>query len=676
LQKALPLHRAVGNKQFEANTLNGLGNVYSELGQPQKALEYYDQALKLYKEVQDKGGEAVTLANIGSVYVSTDQPQKGLDYYDQALPILREVQDKPGETITLTNIGIVCYSIGQPQRAMENLEQAHKLAEAVADPDLLFRCQWGLGDAYKAQKRTQEAITAYQKAIDYLESIRTNIADQAQDRLTYLHAGNKVAVYEALIGLLVEQGNVAQALTYLERAKSKQLLDGLRLSSIQVNDPKLNALLSKTESLEQELAAQEKLRLAELSKPEAQQDKAKIENLTQLIAHNRAESLRTYTAVASAYPDYAELLRVKVDDVEDLRRDLPPNVVVLAYMPLENALVTFVVTREGIQARGMPLPRARLEGLVRSFRAEMERAEKARARPVSGQNTLALNLRNWDWNSAQAKPLRETLTALYGYLIAPVKADIDKAETVVIIPSGLLHYLPFAALATETPDKRLRFLAEEKPTLMLPRLGLLSRILAAGPRGRGVGHLAAFGNPDGTLPGAEQEVRAISKLFPQPRMYVGPQATKAQVEHLPSDVQIAHFATHGVLNETDINACYLVLANGGKLTLGEVYGLDHYPARLTVLSACQTALGSKTPGNEAMHLANSFSKAGSLSIVASLWEVSDAATTTLMERFYEELKAGKGVAEALRLAEVSLLKQQETAHPYFWSPFIAIGDWR
>jgi CHAT domain-containing protein len=97
---------------------------------------------------------------------------------------------------------------------------------------------------------------------------------------------------------------------------------------------------------------------------------------------------------------------------------------------------------------------------------------------------------------------------------------------------------------------------------------------------------------------------------------------------------------------------------------------------MTVLSACETAMGRKDPGNEVAHLANGFVEAGSTSIIASLWKVSDASTAALMEQFYHELKNGKRKAEAKRLAEVSLLKDKATAHPYFWAPFVLIGDWR
>jgi CHAT domain-containing protein len=131
------------------------------------------------------------------------------------------------------------------------------------------------------------------------------------------------------------------------------------------------------------------------------------------------------------------------------------------------------------------------------------------------------------------------------------------------------------------------------------------------------------------------------------------------------------------LGEQDINECYLVLANGDKMKLGDVYGLaGRYLAKVTVLSTCETALGRKDPGNEVAHLADGFVEAGNTTIVASLWQVSDASTATLMTQFYRELKAGKSKAETKQLAEIALLKNKETMNPYYRAPFVLMGDWR
>jgi CHAT domain-containing protein len=484
----------------------------------------------------------------------------------------------------------------------------------------------------------------------------------------FLQTEERLEAHHALISLLSEQGKVSEAVAYLERARSKQLLDALRLRSLTVPDPNLRQLLARTEALELALSAQERARLAEISLPEAEQDKTKVANLVQLAAGTRAELLQVTNRIRDANPDYERFVTVKATDLKTIQKRLPADVVVVEYLPLETALTVFLVTSGETRAAHVAVSRKRLDELTAVLRREVRLAQQG-----GGASVL-----DWDWRSQRARPLRDALTALYAYLIAPIQRDIARARTLVVLPSGSLFYLPFQTLAREMPDGSLRFFGEDKEVAVLTSLQLWEQITAeSGGANRARGRLGAFGNPDGTLPAAEAEVKRLGALFERSIVYTGAEATRTRVESLPADVSRAHFATHGRLDEQDINECYLTLAGGEKLKLGEVYGLaGKYPAKLTILSACETGLGRKDPGNEVAHLANGFVEAGSTAIIASLWQVSDASTAALMERLYRELGAGKSLAQSKRAAEIELLRTKQTAHPYFWAPFVLIGDWR
>jgi tetratricopeptide (TPR) repeat protein len=126
LQEARLLYRAVGDRGGEATTLNNIGLVYYNLGEKQKALNFYNQALPLRRAVGDsealrrnRGEEAITLNNIGRVYDDLGEKQKALDYYNQALPISRAVGDRGGEATTLSNIGAVYNDLGEKQKALD-----------------------------------------------------------------------------------------------------------------------------------------------------------------------------------------------------------------------------------------------------------------------------------------------------------------------------------------------------------------------------------------------------------------------------------------------------------------------------------------------------------------------------------------------------------------------------
>lgn len=216
------------------------------------------------------------------------------------------------------------------------------------------------------------------------------------------------------------------------------------------------------------------------------------------------------------------------------------------------------------------------------------------------------------------------------------------------------------------------------------------------------------------LPGTREEAQAIQRLLPKAQLYLGPEASKERLLHLPTP-DILHVATHGFFLE-DTGALPgartmtisgplggvgsaprppdpllrsgLVLAGaraatvrGGDpaerhlddslVTALELAGLDLWDTELVVLSACDTGRGDVKLGQGVYGLRRALIVAGAETLVMSLWKVNDKTTRTLMEGFYRSLLAGKGRATALREAMLSLRRTQR--HPHFWAPFITIG---
>jgi CHAT domain-containing protein len=159
-----------------------------------------------------------------------------------------------------------------------------------------------------------------------------------------------------------------------------------------------------------------------------------------------------------------------------------------------------------------------------------------------------------------------------------------------------------------------------------------------------------------------------------------------------AEAGIVHLAAHGYYNPVAPLSSLIALAPDdpstgpssgsgnfsgqatydGWLTVGEVYGLDLSQTDLVVLSACQTQLGELSAGDELVGLTRAFIFAGTPTVVASLWNVDDEATSLLMERFYRHLKEGTGKAEALRQAQLETMA--EYPDPYYWAAFIMSGD--
>jgi CHAT domain-containing protein len=188
--------------------------------------------------------------------------------------------------------------------------------------------------------------------------------------------------------------------------------------------------------------------------------------------------------------------------------------------------------------------------------------------------------------------------------------------------------------------------------------------------------LLALANPDGSLPAASREVRELARIRSGATSLEGPQATKERFVGLVSQFADVHLATHGVLDSERPERSYLLMAGADeasqRLSVAEIASLSLARNGLAVLSACETALGEQVPGAALITIAAAFSQAGAQSIVASLWKVDDAATRDFMVSFHRGL-ASAGRMAALQHAQLAVLGNPKTAHPYYWAAFILIG---
>jgi CHAT domain-containing protein len=184
------------------------------------------------------------------------------------------------------------------------------------------------------------------------------------------------------------------------------------------------------------------------------------------------------------------------------------------------------------------------------------------------------------------------------------------------------------------------------------------------------------------LPGSSAEAAAIGKIFgARATVLVGAQATKEALKGAAPQQEIIHFATYGVLNKDNPLFSFVELApqhgGDGRLEVHEVFGLS-LNARLVVLSACQTALGAGAQedvpsGDDWVGLVQAFHMAGAANVMAALWPVDDRATADLMGDFYASLAAGRSESESLALAQRKMLRNEGTAHPFYWAGFTMSG---
>jgi CHAT domain-containing protein len=291
---------------------------------------------------------------------------------------------------------------------------------------------------------------------------------------------------------------------------------------------------------------------------------------------------------------------------------------------------------------------------------------------------------------------------LYEQLIQPAEAFLSKKSQLVILPDGILHYIPFEVLITSEPasesDKpygKLSYFGKKYPTCYGQSASVYVSMVndrsSSSNTESEMKELLAFGDP---VYGGEyrrleysgEEIKGIASLFPDAlvRTLIREEATEenAKKEKMLSEYKLLHFATHGVMDEKNPEKSGLVLSQenlsteDGILRADEISELE-LNADLVVLSACQTGIGKMIRGEGMIGLSRSFMYAGAPSVVMSLWSVSDQSTNILMKRFYENLiLKGVSKAKALQLARNSMIKDEQYAHPFFWAPFVLTGDWQ
>ncbi|MBN1560835.1 CHAT domain-containing protein [candidate division KSB1 bacterium] len=292
--------------------------------------------------------------------------------------------------------------------------------------------------------------------------------------------------------------------------------------------------------------------------------------------------------------------------------------------------------------------------------------------------------------------------------LAPFSDLLGSCSELIVVPHGSAHAMPFQALWWR--DKPL---AETMRISYLPSAGTLQyiqrrselpkTILTVGNPGR-MSHrppLSGKSVAANSLPAAELEAIYVASLFPRGKSLVGDEATESTVRQLLPDYPLLHFATHAVLLENAPMLSEILLADGEAMSVYELMGMN-LNAELVVLSACETALGDVTGGDDLIGFTRGLLGAGARSAVVSLWPVDDVSTSLLMGEFYRCQSQGESVAKALQTAQLFLRNLKPEAmmskmlaikkisktrhigvdinvefeiyhHPYYWAPFILVG---
>lgn len=718
--------------------LNNIGLVYSYLGQNSQALEVFQQALAARKKANDRSGEAITLLNIGMVYEQLKEYAKALDFYEQSLSIRRNLGERASTGRTLNHIGSVYSDRGQYVQALEVLREALSISQEFEEKNWTGNNFHLIGSAYKGLNQFAQALDSYQKALGIIREIGdrkterlilSNIGEvlEKQNRSEMAIVFYKLSVnvtesirsdlralpteqqrsytttvadtYRRLADLLLQQDRVLEAQQVLDLLKIQEIEDYLH--SVRGNEQtaqgipltpqeqqirnRHNEILNREIQLGRKLAELEKISVANRT-PQQQQEIANLRQMQQEMRGTFNEFINSPEIVAIIRQLSPRVQTVNLAQLNNIRSDilqrLEKKAVLIQPLILEDRLELVITTadsppfRRTVTVKKQDLNRAILE-----FRMALEN-------PQSDAKTPAKKL--------------------YDLLVKPLEKDLNaaQAQSIIYAPDGQLRYIPLAALYDGKQWLGQRFAINNITALSLTKFNgetaakprILAGAFAAGRYNfeRGSTRLAFSG-----LKFAGREVENLAAMIPGTTKLIDREFNRTtMIPRLP-DYNIIHLATHAMFVTGQPEDSFILLGDGDTITLPDIQTLNLLNVDLVVLSACETGRGGKLGnGEEILGFGYQIQETGAKAAIASLWKVDDGGTQALMTAFYTALLSGNKKAEALQKAQIALITGDDSVfgrsanlsilaqtrsglkpsvasrlhHPYYWAPFILIGN--
>lgn len=734
LLKALALRKALlpENHELIAATYNDLGLVYTSLD-ADKSLDYYDQALAIYQELHGDSHPKIAIANtnLGVIYRELEFYGDAINSLETALSIWEKVysQAHPSKAFVLSNLGQTYIKMGDTKAGEAFYDRALKMYEESygrKHPDLASTFN-AIGNIKRAQRKYDEAIGYYQKALqanvvdfesddviinpsgenyyngnvllysflykaeafeakyfgetlkfgdlllsmasikkgdELLENLRNQISNES-DKIALGVMANELYVDGVRVAHTLATNAIRkkpyQELTFYfaEKSKSAVLQDAISDSNAK-SFAGIPAELLEEEKYLKALAAYCNQQLAQKPSPEEEQSLRDI-----LFKVNR--DYESYVKnLESKFPEYFNLkFNSAAPSISQIQSKLNGQTALLSYFMDEknNRLYTFIITHKKYKIIDNEIP-TEFDKLITGLR-----------------NSLFYNEANTYINTA------ETLSKV---IIPSIPRGITH---LVIIPTGRMGVIPFEALLSGHHNKTIDY--NQLPYLLnhysisyefsaglilqkntTPTTAAPSILLCAPVEFDSSTNL-------NTLPGTEEEVNEIAKLFTSHNLknetLIKAEADEDQIKSgAIKEYQYLHFATHGIVDEQNPELSRIFLSQGknedGNLYSGEIYNLE-LNADLVTLSACETGLGKISKGEGVIGLSRALVYAGARSIIVSFWNVADASTSQLMRNFYTQLltKNNNDFAAALRASKLKMISEKTYAAPYYWAPFIILG---
>jgi CHAT domain-containing protein len=680
-ERSVALYQLVDSQQEEAATWINLAEAYILLEGHDTARGALEKARELAKSSDfSLAGELVeAVASMSRLFTGEGSPKEVLDSFgkwwenpetpDLMLPadlrsLLGDVA-RLGSGIEPThNEPLSAAAQRVPElSAMSTLLRGRKLFQegritearelfvdaAAKNPNTDFKAGFeaAVGATYWKEGKEEQAVRHFERAVAAIGAVASDV--KVEEMLAGYLGSNRRVYFEIAIESLVRKGRVGEAFEHAERARSRAFLHSVGNARIQAARGAAAPLVAEAEALRKSIEEWER---AWAFDPEA--TRIDLRN-----ARSRYEVL--LKRIKASNPEYASLTTVEALHLADVQQALSNDESLISYFVTNARVHVWIVDRERIEHVALPLRSADLQKAVCWARRLGGSSEAVRSMTPVHPDCPDL---------ANAEDVHQML-------FAPLRGKL-RHDRLILVPHGVLHYMPFAALRNPSNG---RYLVEDYTISYTPSASALRFLQEKeSPLNGGalvLGDPAAVSGSYHRLAGAQREATAIAHAFgTEPKL--GPAASESLLYGLNGKYDLVHIGAHAEYNADQPIFSRVVLAKDardGNLEVHEVLAdVDLTGVNLLVLSACGTARGARSGGDEIVGLTRAVLYAGAPGVITTLWDIDDQASADFMEDFYARLLAGAAVADALRQAQVATLKRTPYADPQFWAAFELSGN--
>jgi CHAT domain-containing protein/Flp pilus assembly protein TadD len=681
------------NRAYLVDALNDLGALYAQVKRFARARASFQEALAVSRELGTRRLIAQCLNNLGSLFREQGNLSEALNQHQEALRLSQETELVPMMALALGELGLDSMKSEEYSDAIAYFNQALEVGGRGLTAELKARVYLGLAESHEKLGEWQKALDYYHRAIESIEQVRLEALSEDR-KLGYWQT--KQATFERAISLVhrlyqkTPQSSYGyQAFAYAEQARARAFLDMLAEARVYVRQGLSPDVQQEERAIFQEMTRINKAllheRLSRNERVKLEEDFAETEE--------RLQEFRQQLRLN--HPAYAELLHSQPIDLEKVRKDLlGENTLLVEFLLGDEKSFMWSVSRKQFHMVMLP-SRSLIESYVKRFRKAITSAS-INVESINRCHRLAFQI--------------------YNLLLKPIEKALAQHKRLVIIPDGILYYLPFEALVVRgATTVRPSFLLSTHSINYAPSASVLAQLITSKEMGDNKLELLAYGDPvfsrrqlrnasnrsDNAptstvrdfyqqrginlepLPHTRREVKGIVAQYPLAfrKAALGIKAAESGFKREPLDrYRRLHLATHGLIDERAPARSGIVFSfvgeqeEDGVLQMNEIFNL-RLDSDLVVLSACRTGMGKIVRGEGIAGLTRAFLYAGSRSVVVSLWNVQDLSTAEFMKTFHKYLRAGKSKVEALRMAKLDTLHSDIPAyrHPYYWAAFVLVG---